>query len=144
MGATERWTNIRFADNLLLYAKSCHEFATMITFLKEGLSKIGLRSNADKTRLFTTSSLKSPLCIDVDDDVSEVLFADKNTYIPRAVLPRNARKGQHEFVYRAQVARGRFMKHGPLLQNMHISVCNRFFIFFCVCQSGSDSDTLTP
>ena len=50
----------------------------MITFLKEeGLSKIGLRSNADKTRLFRTSSLKSPLCIDVDDDVLEVLFADK-------------------------------------------------------------------
>ena len=45
VGATGRLTNIRFADILLLHAKSCGKLATMTTLLKEELSKIHLWSH---------------------------------------------------------------------------------------------------
>ena len=77
IGATKRLTNICFADDPALYAKSCGELTTTITFLKRELSKNGLQLNADKTELFTTSSLESPRYIDVDDEMLEMLFANR-------------------------------------------------------------------
>ena len=50
----ERLTNIRYADDVMLYAKSLEELHDMLSMLIEELQKIGLRLNSDKTKIFTT------------------------------------------------------------------------------------------
>ena len=50
----ERLTNIRYADDVMLYAKSLEELHTMLTMLMEELEKIGLHLNSAKTKILST------------------------------------------------------------------------------------------
>ncbi|CAE7565538.1 unnamed protein product [Symbiodinium natans] len=133
VGTAVRLTNIRFADDLLLYAKSCSELTTMITFLKQELCKIGLELNADKTKIFTTLSLELPMYIEVDDDLLEVLFEGKtHKYLGRSLSGNVTKRAAVEVAHRSQVAWGKFMKHKHVLQNKHIAVRNRLKYFDAV------------
>ena len=48
----ERLTNIRYADDVMIYAKSLEELHVMLTMLMEELAKIGLHLNSSKTKNF--------------------------------------------------------------------------------------------
>ena len=99
--------NIRVADALRFYAKSCYALTTMITFLKQELCKIGLQLNADKTKIFTMSSLESPMYIEVDDDVLEVLFEDKtHKYLGRSLSGNVTKRAAVEVAHHSHVAWG--------------------------------------
>ena len=49
-------TNSRFADDILLYAKSLPELQRISNLLLSELQKIGLEANASKSKILTTSS----------------------------------------------------------------------------------------
>ena len=51
----ERMTNIRFADDLLLFAKSMQEAVQMVDLLVEALREYGLELNMQKTKLMSTT-----------------------------------------------------------------------------------------
>ena len=52
VGHTERLTNIRFADDLMVYSKSSSELAYMLEVLSEELLKVGLQPNPQKNQNF--------------------------------------------------------------------------------------------
>ena len=52
--ASEYLTNIRFADDILLMAKSKEELSEMMAWLVDELFEIGLEVNKAKTKLLTT------------------------------------------------------------------------------------------
>ena len=72
----ERLTNIRYADDLIIYAKSWEELSVMVELLSEELAAVGLDLNAGKTKFLTTDTLDTPLFIDVADGMVEVLHGD--------------------------------------------------------------------
>ena len=50
---TEGLTNVKYGDDILLFAKSREELQNMIVLLVEELRKIGLELNASKTKILT-------------------------------------------------------------------------------------------
>ena len=53
---SERLTNIRYADDLMLFAKSLTEMIQMVQMSEEELAAAGLHLNVSKTKLLTTDS----------------------------------------------------------------------------------------
>ena len=61
-----RLTNIRYADDILLFAKSIEELVSMIEKLIEELKRIGLTLNAKKTKILRCNP-------DIDDSSLNVV-----------------------------------------------------------------------
>ena len=73
MGHHERLTNIRYADDLMLYARSLPALVEMIETLPWELHQIGLQLNAAKSKIFTTKQLDHPMYVQVSQDLVHVL-----------------------------------------------------------------------
>ena len=69
----ERLTNIRYADDLMLYARSLPALVEMIETLSWELHQIGLQLNAAKSKIFTTKPLDHPMYVEVSQDLVHVL-----------------------------------------------------------------------
>ena len=69
----ERLTNIRYADDLMLYARSLPALVEMIETLSWELHQIGLHLNAAKSKIFTTKQLDHPMYVEVWQDLVHVL-----------------------------------------------------------------------
>ena len=69
----ERLTNTRYADDVLLYAKSLVEVQEMLSILHDELAKVGLQMHAGKTKILTTSQSGTPTLVELDDMRIEVL-----------------------------------------------------------------------
>ena len=80
-----RLTNIRYADDVLLYAKSVQELESMTERLLEALKAIGLLLNATKTKMIrcNTSEDDSSLnFVEIDCEFVKVLSdADFHRYL---------------------------------------------------------------
>ena len=50
-GEAERLTNIRFADDMFLYARSLEDAKVMLSLLVEEFQEVGLHLNAGKTKI---------------------------------------------------------------------------------------------
>ena len=61
VGAVERLTNIRYVDDIMIYAKSWQELVHMIECLAQELGKIGVHLNASKSRIITTAHIDGPM-----------------------------------------------------------------------------------
>ena len=64
----ERMTNTRYVDDILLYAKSLYGLCRMFELLINGLKKVGLHVNADKSKILHSSSEDK----DADKDYVEI------------------------------------------------------------------------
>ena len=62
VGAQERLTNERYADDLLVYAKSLPELVCIIELLCEELGKVGLQSNGAKIKIHNLFGRVCGLC----------------------------------------------------------------------------------
>ena len=52
----ERLTNIRYADDIIMFAKTLDEAQLMIEFLVEVFAECGLELNAKKTKILSTTT----------------------------------------------------------------------------------------
>jgi len=52
-----RFTNTKYADDIMVFAKSDSELAVMIELLVEELAKIGLHLNGKKTKIMTNEDV---------------------------------------------------------------------------------------
>ena len=59
-GETELFTNVRFADDVLLYAKTLADAKHMLSLLIEEFGTVGLQLNAAKTKILTTQDVQTP------------------------------------------------------------------------------------
>ena len=62
IGAYERLTNIRCADDLLIYALSCNDLVHTVDKLTTELEDIGLQFKAGKTKIYPTLDLRGRRC----------------------------------------------------------------------------------
>ena len=75
-----RLTNTRYADEILVYAKSVTELAGMMEKLIIELGRIGLRFNAKKTKILRTSSYDTDAhqeFVEISGDMVQILHLDK-------------------------------------------------------------------
>ena len=58
LGQDTRLTNLRYADELMIFAASREELVSLVEMLVQELSIIGLQLNGTKTKVLTTSTLQ--------------------------------------------------------------------------------------
>ena len=78
-GDTERLTNTRYADDVLLYAKRLHELQLTTELLIIELKNVGLHLHADKTKILHSSTEDDDAdkdYIDIDGEIVHILHDD--------------------------------------------------------------------
>ena len=92
----ERLTNIRYADDLLLFSKSFDEAVLMFEALSEELARAGLSINGTKTKILTTDSSASdsdvPLLADAGGCMVEILRCDDTDKYLGILFPGDLRR----------------------------------------------------
>ena len=73
----ERLTNVRYADDVMLFAKSEEELSTTITLLVEAFENVGLERNATKSKILTNAPVDYSY-VDVGDNLVEILEASSH------------------------------------------------------------------
>ena len=123
IGARERLTNVRYADDLLTYAH-------MVDALCYELGRVGLNLNATKTKIFTTLRNGSPLYVDMGGDLVQVLDSgDCHRYLGKRIPGDLSKRGQADVNNRIQSAWAAFHKHRSVLTNKHVTLRSRLKLF---------------
>lgn len=78
-----RLTNLRFADDIILFAKSARELQEMLQELHTKSKEIGLTMNADKTKVMT-NALEIPIKV----DTTEIEYTNEYIYLGQLVTFR--------------------------------------------------------
>ena len=129
----EYLTSIRYADDMLLFAKSLEDLIGMLSLLKEELSLIGLEMHAQKTIFLTNQKTNQISMVDVGNMFIEVLDITKShKYLGRVLNLQPGSRIQMEMDHRIQLAWGKFHQHRRWLLNQHIPLTLRFKIFDAV------------
>ena len=98
-------TNIRFADDILLFAKSLEDLMQMLTLLREELLRVGLEMHPDKSKIMTNEMMNTYKLIDIGDMFIEVLDADKqHKYLGRMISLHAEKRTKSELHHRLQVS----------------------------------------
>ena len=129
---SERLTNSRYADDMMLFAKSLAELEEMLLLLKEELAKIGLDMHESKSKIMTSFNEDDLDFVDIDGLMMEILPYDKaHKYLGRMISCANSR-ANFEISNRIKVAWGCFHKHRRWLVNRHVPVQLRLKLFDAV------------
>ena len=83
-----RLTNCRYADDIMVYAKTLPELIHMIEMLFEELQKVGLAPNQSKTKILSTKidDEQLPRAVQIHDYVIEILDKhDTHKYLGRKI-----------------------------------------------------------
>ena len=133
-------TNTRYADDMLLYAKSLRELDIMSTLLIEELAAVGLQLNAGKTRILHTEVQDEGFdlgYIEIADDFVQILEPHEfHRYLGRRVTLSASNRVDIEFKYRKSQAWAAFHKHKSVLFDYHVSLGHRLK-FFNICVTSS-------
>ena len=81
----ERLTNVRYADDILLFGKSLDEVVSMLELLVPIFSEYGLQLNASKTKIFCSdvASNESIYCVTECGDIEILSATKKHKYLGR-------------------------------------------------------------
>ena len=133
----ERLTNLRYADDLLLFAWSLEDATYMLDCLVEELSAAGLSVNAKKTKVMTTDaeivSDGRPLFIDAGGGMVEVVkHTGTHKYLGRLLSGDLRVRGKCNLEHRSKCAWLKYHHIGSTLQNRNISIKLRLRLFDAV------------
>ena len=126
----ERLTNIRYADDLVIYATSSEELVWMTQMLQDELAKVGLHLNSAKSKAFTNDTSDVVSHLNIYSEQVEVLGGDGcHRYLGRKVAGNLRNRTEIEFAHRVQMAWGQFHKHRDIFLdgNLHVGSRLRFF-----------------
>ena len=122
----QRLTNIRYADDILLYAKSLDELLSMTEKLTAELKKIGLTLNTEKTKILRYNPESDKAAIgfaELDDDFVMVLDDNEShRYLGKKLSISGTNRNLIEFKSRKQIAWMAFGKHIKFLLDHNISL----------------------
>ena len=130
----ERLTNIRYADDIIIYAKSQNELMHMLVILAEELARIGLNMNIDKTKILSTATNRqgenSADYIDIGSDLVEVLAVDEcHKYLGRKLCLSQTLRAHADVGNRLGLAWAKFRANQHILCNKHVPVKLRLKFF---------------
>ena len=132
-----RLTNLRYADDLLLFGKSLAEVLEMLEILSAELVGVGLSINGSKTKILTTdlnaSSSENPLYVDIAGSMVEVLRRGTvHKYLGKAFCGNLRNRGQCNLSHRMQCAWWKFHELRTTLENKNIPLKLRLKLFDAV------------
>ena len=127
----ERLTNIRFADDLLIFGKSLDEVVSMIEKLVHVLSEYGLEMNVKKTKLLsTTTTSNETVLIDTSVGFIELVSAGSfHKYLGRSWPGNLCNRGEAAVSHRIGCAWAKFRNQEATLRNKSISLALRLKLF---------------
>ena len=96
----ELLTNVHYADDLMLYARSGTDLSSMVESSVEELAAVGLHLNTSKTKILTTQNSKEPMFLDIGRDMIEVLHeGQKMSFTTDLLRQKGARKKKQKHKY---------------------------------------------
>ena len=109
----ERLTNVRFADDLIIYAKSESELTAMLDMLAEELRGVGLSLNAKKSKIFTSNTdiagSAGPVFLEAAGDfIAVARVGDQHKYLGCMLSGDLRHRGKTMLQYRMRCAWGTF------------------------------------
>ena len=143
-------TNLRYADDLLLFSSTLHGAQMMLEALQIELGQAGLSINKAKTKILTTvadySCNPTPLLVEVGDGMVEVVRGDALHKYLGKVLPGNLRaRGVRNLDHRLSCGWLKFRSLASTLLNRKICLALRLRLFdSCVSPSVLYSLSTTP
>ena len=128
-----RLTNTRFANDIMIYAKSLPELVRMLDSLTEELARVGLQLNAAKTKILTNDEARShddtPTFVDTAGGMLDLLpAAAVHRYLGRHICGQPRTRGDTELNHRIAQAWGKFHQHRDTMLNRNVSVA---FVLSC-------------
>ena len=125
-----RLTYMRYADDIILYAKSKDELRSMLELFVTELSHIGLTLNEDKTKILTCSHIDQPDNISVHGMPIEILSQTKaHKYLGRLISLNPTDRISKEVKARMRAAWSTFHQYRKCLCNHAISLKLRLRLF---------------
>jgi len=133
-GTHERLTNVRYADDILLFGKSLAEVTEMMEMLGVELSKAGLSINGAKTKILTTNtdtiSRQVHTLMDIGDFFVEVVRRDGcHKYLGRQWSGDLRVRGQCNLEHRLSLSWFKFHNLHKVLTNQKVPVHLRLKLF---------------
>ena len=128
----ERLTNVRYADDILLFAKSREELQNMLLLLVEELRKIGLELNADKTKILTNEILEEQSVSVGGTEIGLIAENGKHKYLGRYLPGVFENRSIIEVAHRIQCGWHKFGRHSSTLLNKNVSIKLRLKLFDAV------------
>ena len=127
----DRLTNIRYADDILLFAKSWEEARGMLETLVEALREVGLEVNAKKTIILSTHQPPetTTLC-DTDVGFIEILHKHaSHKYLGRCFTGDLRHRAASALEHRIGCGWGKFRELEQSLLNKDVGIKLRFRLF---------------
>ena len=143
-------TNLRYADDLLLFGKSLDEAVSMLELLQQELSAAGLTVNPKKTKLLTADASyylnDVPILVDAGDGMVEVVGKGAtHKYLGKALSGDPRARGEANLNHRLACGWAKFRSLSRTLLNQKIDVRLRLKLFdACVSPSVLYSLSTTP
>ena len=133
----ERLTNVRFADDLIIYANSLAELTEMIDMLVEEFCIVGLELNTKKSKFFTLDgdiiACDSPILVEAGGGFIEVARRnEKHTYLGNAFAGNLRHRGKGILDNRLRCAWSKFHMFRHSLTNKHVDIKLRLRLFDAV------------
>ena len=127
----ERITNIRYADDILLLAKSLQESVEMIDLLVDVLLEFGLELNVKKTVIFTTEDAPQIATLqETKHGFVDILRAKSlHKYLGRNFSGDLRNRGQSALDHRLGCGWGRFRTLQQTLTDKHVDIKLRLQLF---------------
>ena len=132
-GQAERFTNIRFADDVLLYARSLEDAKTMLSLLIEEFQAVGLQLNAAKTKILSSRDVGAPPGTCKIEWIAgrcfHVLSPDEShAYLGRAL---NLSKNRATIAVKRRISAAwhQFQKKRQILMSQHVGAGHRIKLF---------------
>ena len=133
----ERLTNIRYADDIIMFAKTLDEAQLMIEFLVEIFAECGLELNAKKTKILstTTTNTQQVALITEYGAVDIVPKSSTHKYLGRAFSGDLRDRGSVALSNRSSCAWMQYNNLKHVLENKHVTLQLRFKLFESVITS---------
>ena len=122
--------NIRYPDDLMLFATSSNDLIYMLEPLIPNLAACGLQLNSAKNKNFDNVSAESSEFVDVCGEMVQVIHAETGyKYLSRNLDGNFLATTNSEFAHHLQVAWNKFQKYKRTLLNKHVSLVLRLQLF---------------
>ena len=125
----DRLSNVRYADDIMLFGKSIDEITRMVEILVEEFAIVGLELNASKTKIITNACPDFDF-VSISRDMVEIIQEHSHhKYLGRYLSGETAFRGNIEVNHRIQCAWFKFGQHRDVLCNKNVSIQLRLKLF---------------
>lgn len=129
---SERLTNVRYADDVMLFAKTEKELIEMVELLTEAFATVGLELNAAKSKIITNDNIQHSY-VDICENLVEIIGPESHhKYLGRNLPGECVFRRSVEVKHRIQCAWYKFGQYKHILTNGKVSIQLRLRLFDAV------------